>query len=149
MRQQGLIMSTSRYILARMIMEIQTDSPEEFDEQVARKIVGESIKLKDDDSLIDFKIYLLAGKPGVSEDILIEKYVYRGRKINIMQQANTVGSPNPVYFSFVWSPKETSGKLVEGNYFSVDDAKGAAEKETDKLVQRQEKRDMTLSKLKK
>lgn len=139
-------MKDKRYILANVLIEVDTTHMSHFTEADATTYFNSALKLGSIGQVERLDIYILASKPGSMSDIVVEDYIYRGLKIEIIQEASTVGSERPIYFGAVFNPnvKNPTGTLIGDGSESVTDVKRAAEKHADKWIARLEKQGKTI-----
>lgn len=135
-------MRKTRYFLAQVLIEIDVGDRPDFDESQATQYFNSTLKLAPTDRAHDVRVYLLASKPGSRSDVVIEQYEYHDFRIDICQNASTVGSMHPTFFAVVWNlqAKNPTGSLVDSDCESIDELKKQAVEHVDKRKARIEKR---------
>jgi hypothetical protein len=135
-------MRKTKFFLAQFLIEVDVSDKPDFDESRATVYLQSALHLQVKDKSHDLKVYPLSAKPAPLQDETIEVYKYRDFDIEICQNADTLGTDQPTYFTVVSNPqaKTYSGSLVGGHYGSIEEAKSVGEQHVDKRIVQIEKR---------
>lgn len=121
-------MAIKKLFLVQFLIEADVSEWRDFDERQAAEHFREALKLSSEDKVQRLQAYLLARLPDDRGDMTLEDYEDRGFRVEICQDANTVGTDVPTYFAVVWNmqAKTPTGSVAGGHCETVDEAKEAA-----------------------
>jgi hypothetical protein len=135
-------MPIKKFFLVQCIIEADVTEWPEFDERRAEDHFRSALHLSGEDKVHRINAYLLARKPDDRDDLTLEEYEDRGLKVEICQDAHTVGTDVPSYFSLVWNPKakQPIGSIAANHCTTVEAAKEATQIYVDKRLERERKK---------
>jgi hypothetical protein len=134
-------MAKTKLFLIQLLIEADVEDWPDFDEWKAEEHLRSALKLSGADKIHRIQAYLLARKPEDRGDVTVEQYEDRGFEVEICQNAETVGTDVPTYFTLVSNPKVKTpyGSVVGSECGTIEEAKEAARANIDKRIQRQQK----------
>lgn len=156
-------MRKTRRFLAQVVVEVDEADIPDFNEGAAAMYFLSSLKFIGRGHARNLNIYLLDYDSGSSSpievqgsveqedtvekrDVVIEEYEYLDYRVQIIQDAQTIGLNYPTYFAAVWGPDAKSGVLVKGsNSDSCEKSKYAAEAYIEKRKSLKKKRNSSNS----
>ena len=130
-------MPNKKLFLVQFLIEADVSEWPDFDEMTAADHFLSALKLTNEDRKLGAQVYLLAKSPNERGDLLVEEYEDRGLVVQIFQDAHTVGTDAPTYFSTVWNPQaKGASSSASENRDTVEEAKEDARLRVDRRLAR-------------
>lgn len=138
-------MKKTKFFLAQFLIEVDVTERPDFDDIQASDYFSSVFQLSGNDKKIEVKVYPLAAKPDSRQDVEIETYEYRGYRIEVCQNAHTVGSDRPTYFGVVFNlqAKHQTGSVLGSEQENIEEVKQMVQEYVDKKIARMEKRGLS------
>ncbi len=135
-------MAKTKLFLVQFLIEADVSEWPDFDESKAADYFLSALKLSGEDKKHSIQVYLLTRKPNEGGDLLIEEHEDRGYKVEIRQNADTVGTDIPTYFALVTNMqiKNPAGYFAGSDHATEEEAKEAARANIDKRIEREKRR---------
>lgn len=92
-------MKNTRYLLVQTLIEADVDDFELFNESEVTSRFNSALKIGSWGRVENLNVFILNSKPGSPSDDELEEFAYRGYRIVIYQEGQTIGSEKPVYFA--------------------------------------------------
>jgi hypothetical protein len=133
-------MTKAKFFLARILVAVDVTNRPDFDERQAADYFSSVFSLSGNDTKCEITVRELKHKAGEIRDVEIEDYEYRGFVITVCQNADTVGTAVPTYFSVVAKPGSKSGRVMWDDSQFIEVAKNDAEVHVDKRLSRRKQK---------
>ena len=129
-------MAITKFFLAQFLVEVEVTDGSSFDDVEARPVFSSALRLPMKHRKHYVDVFMLALKPGLRTDVVIEEYEYRGVPITIYQNADTVGGDVPTYFATATNlkTKRQYGYIVADDSEDIETVRRMAHSKIDKKV---------------
>jgi hypothetical protein len=125
-----------KFFLARILVAVDVTNRPDFDERQAADYFSSVFSLSGNDMKCEMTVRELTPRASEIMDVEIEKYEYRGFVITVCQNADTVGTAVPTYFSIVSKPGSNGGRVMEDDSQFIEVVKNEAEVDVDRRLSR-------------
>jgi hypothetical protein len=132
-------MSQTKLFLVQFLIEADVSEWPDFDEIQAAEHFRSGLNLSSEDKLLRSQIFLLARKPDDLGDLVIEDYEDRGYRVEICQDAETVGTDVPSYFLGVYNLQSKNPSSSITSHLTLEEAREAARLKVDKNLERRQR----------
>lgn len=137
-------MTKPKFFLARILVAVDVTNRPDFDERQAADYFSSKFSPSGNDTKCEMTVRELRPKASRIMDIEIEVYMYRGFKITLCQNADTVGTAVPTYFSIVSKPDSNGGRVMEDDSQFIEVAKNEAEVDVDRRLSRRKQKELPI-----
>jgi hypothetical protein len=132
-------LAETKFFLARFLVEVDVTDRPNFDDRQAAEYFSSVFSLTGNYRKREVTVHELRPRASYFTDVEIEEYEYRGFRITVCQNADSVGTVVPTYFAVVAKPNSNGGSVRPGDSEFIEVIKNDAEIYVDKKVSRRKK----------